>query len=119
MWATRFFGDMVANNDLNVYIIARISRIILTVPGWSLKMPAGYRTIPDRASADVIIYIRRPAPVRYVIMFNVVYLSMWGDKIREHRLCYDKRKRLGKTQSWDNLQGHADNSESNDFDSGY
>jgi len=44
---------------------------------------------------------------------------MWGDKIREHCLCYDKRKRLGKTQSWGNLQGHADNSESNDFDSGY
>jgi len=37
-----------------------------TVSGWSLTTPSGHRTVPGRASADDIIYRRRPPPVRYV-----------------------------------------------------
>jgi len=37
-----------------------------TVSGWSLTTPSGHRTVPGRASADDIIYRRRPLPVRYV-----------------------------------------------------
>jgi len=48
-----YFGGMMANVDINVYIIARES----------LLHPC---TVPGRASADVITYKRRPALVRYV-----------------------------------------------------
>jgi len=42
-----------------------------TVPGYFLTTPTGHRThrcrtVPGHASADVIIYRRRPAPVQYV-----------------------------------------------------
>jgi len=36
------------------------------VSGWSLTTPSWHRTVPGRASADDIIYRRRPTPVRYV-----------------------------------------------------
>ena len=58
---TCFFGGMIAKFYINVYIIARAN----------ICNPCTYGTRliyynAGRASADVIIYRRRPAPVRYV-----------------------------------------------------
>ena len=62
-----FFKGMVVNLDINVYIIARKincfqSAGLSTGPGRSPTTPAGHRT----TLADIIIYRRWPAPVRYV-----------------------------------------------------
>ena len=35
------------------------------VSGWSITTPSGHRTVPGKASAEDIIYRRRPPPVRY------------------------------------------------------
>ena len=64
----------MANFDINVFIIAR-EKFVLNRPG-TVRCPADllqrrpgsvrHRTVPGRTSADVFIYRRRPAPVRYV-----------------------------------------------------
>jgi len=65
---------MVTNFDINVYIIAR-KKGVLKRPG-TVRCPADllqrrsgavrHLTVPGRASADVSIYRRRSAPLRYV-----------------------------------------------------
>jgi len=57
---TCFFGGMVTNFDINVYIIARENSCKID------RAPYGFSYNAGRASADVIVYRRRPAPVRYV-----------------------------------------------------
>jgi len=70
---TCFFGGMMAFFYINVFLIARENRVKsavhLTVSGWSLTMLAGRRTTSYGAWSGIgrcPIYIRRPAPVRYV-----------------------------------------------------
>ena len=54
-------------------------------PADLLQMPAGtirHRTVPGRTSADVIIYRRRPAPVRYVTMQEIFFKSSGAQVIK-------------------------------------
>jgi len=51
---------------VNICFICVKSAELRTLPGQSLYTPAGCRTVPGRASAGVIMYRRRPAPVRFV-----------------------------------------------------
>ena len=55
-----FFEGMMANFDTNIFIIARENSCKID------RAPYGVRLISYNASADVFIYRRRPAPVRYV-----------------------------------------------------
>jgi len=67
---TCFFGGMMANFDINVYIIASENLFHLCQIG-----PYGVRLISynaGRASGDVIIYRRRPAPVWYVTTQDII-----------------------------------------------
>ena len=58
-----FFGGMMANFDIHIFIIARENSCKIA------RAPYGVRLISyiaGRAPADVFIYRRRSAPVRYV-----------------------------------------------------
>ena len=57
---------MMANSDLNEYLIACLNLFHPCKIGRSLKTPAESLTAPAWTSAYVVIYRRRPAPVQYV-----------------------------------------------------
>jgi len=67
---TCFFGGMVVNFDINVYIIARENSCKMDQAPYSVQLiqpgTVWHLTVPNRASADVIIYMYKccPAPVQ-------------------------------------------------------
>jgi len=70
----RFFGGMMANFMEFWYYCMHVEMCFIcvksaghrTVSGWFFTTPPWHRTVPGWASADDIIYRRRPPAVRYV-----------------------------------------------------
>jgi len=57
----------MANFNINVSIIARENSCKIGRATHGVRLISKrHRTVPGRASADVFIYRRRPAPLRYV-----------------------------------------------------